>query len=297
MVTRRILCAIDLSDFTPTVLAYAVALGRLFKADVSALHVFADWMPPADGSTYPHWMLELPQARAAIKEALDAVLAPFNQSGHTIPLHTTEGDAAKEIVRRATEWNADLIIVGTHGRSGYDRLALGSVAEKVLRKAPCPVLTLPPGCAQSAVDVAFTQILVPTDLSSCSGQALTMGLQLAEQSGGAVTALRVVETIDGENDTDVAGAFGEVRRRQVAAEERALQETIATLATAGHRVSAVVTVGRPYQEILRLADDRHADLIVMGVQGRGQVDLALLGSTTNQVVRLATCPVLTVRPK
>lgn len=289
---RRILCAIDLSDSSPIVLAHASAIGRAFGAKVKALHVFADWMPPSDGSTYPHWILELPQARAAITEELRRLVAPFG-----IGVHTAEGDAATEVVRHADEWHADLVVMGTHGRSGYDRLALGSVAEKVLRKAPCPVLTLPPGSAHSINDVSLQHILVPTDLSACSNEALTTAVEIASHTHGSVTVLRVVESIDGDDDLATPGTFGDLRRKQVEVEAHALHESVGPLSNGGAHIAQTVTVGRPYQEILRLARERHIDLIVMGVQGRGQVELALLGSTTNQVVRRATCPVLTVRPR
>jgi nucleotide-binding universal stress UspA family protein len=291
---RRILCPVDLSDFSPLVLAHAVALARWYGAEVIALHVFAAWIPPADESTYPGWMLQVRDARESIERELQELVTPFLAAGVDVPLHRAEGDAAREIVRHAAEVHADLIVMGTHGRSGFDRLTLGSVAEKVLRKARCPVLTLPPGAPRTTEGVAFGQILCPVDLSRSSEPALDLAVSLAAKAHGSVTALHVVEALDGDQELHGYKDVAEVRRHQCATAEQELRE-ITTTRAADVDVANVVVVGRPHREILRIASERGADLIVMGVRGRGPVDLTLFGSTTNQVVRRATCAVITVR--
>jgi len=181
--------------------------------------------------------------------------------------------------------------MGTHGRSGFDRLTLGSVAEKVLRKTPCPILTIPPGAARAAPDVSVRQILCPTDFSTCSEPAMDFALALADRANAAVTALHVVETI--EAGPELSGAMSELQKRRCDTERRYLEKINAARA-GGHRITNAVTRGRAYLEVLRIAEERVIDLIVMGVRGRGQVDMALFGSTTNHVVRRATCPVVTV---
>jgi len=276
---RQILCAIDLSDVSPPALACAVSLGRAFGAKVTVLHVFdpSSLLTPLDG---------LPN--------LQAMLAPFATAGEMPRLVTAEGNATAEIVRHARDLNADLIVLGTHGRSGFDRFALGSVAEKVLRKAPCPVLTVPPGAGSAAQAVAFRRILCPVDFSGDAAQALAFGVALADRVDGSVTALHVVESLDGEPGPLTPDYIAEFRRQQRQGAQTSLQALIAAQAPAA-RVTGVVGLGRPHREILRVASEQASDLIVIGVRGRGPVDLTLFGSTTQQVVRRATCPVLTIR--
>jgi len=211
------------------------------------------------------------------------MLDPYMTEGRPPRLHTTEGDAAGEIIRHAAELAADLIVMGTHGRGGFDRFTLGSVAEKVLRKAPCPVLTLPPGATRRAV-VEYRSILCPVDFSPSSERSVEFALSLARNGQATVTVLHVIETVD----EDVDG-------RPHATEAEALHSLVATRVQPSDRVTELLAIGKPHREILQVANDCRADLIVIGVRGRGPVDLTLFGSTTNQVVRRAACPVLTVR--
>jgi nucleotide-binding universal stress UspA family protein len=291
---RKILCPIDLSDFSASVLAHAVALARWYRAEVTALHVFSAWLPPAGFGTDVTWMAQVAEAKEAVAEELRALVEAFASQGAALELTHVEGNAAAEIIRRAQESGIDLIVMGTHGRSGFDRLALGSVAEKVLRKAPCPVLTLPPGAARTAREVQFQRILCPVDFSPTSEHALDVALSLARKSGGAVTALHVVRAIDGEQELQGPEYIAELRRRQCETAEGSLHEVTASRA-AGASIEHLVVLGMPHREIVKVASDRRADVIVMGVRGRGAFDLTIFGSTTNQVVRRATCPVMTIR--
>jgi len=272
---RKILCPIDFSEFSESVLAYAAAFAKLFASEVTVLHVLGTAAP----------------AGQSIADELNLWLAPLSSTG--VPLHTriAEGNTAAEIVRHAAEHDVDLVVMGTHGRSGFDRLALGSVAEKVLRKATCPVLTVPPGAARTATDVSVQRILCPTDFSPSSEYAMDFALSLADRADAAVTALHVVETV--ETRPELSRDMSELQRRRCDTELRFLEEINAARA-GGKGIANAVTLGRPYLEILRMAEERASDVIVMGVRGRGSVDMALFGSTTNHVVRRAACPVVTV---
>jgi nucleotide-binding universal stress UspA family protein len=288
---RRILCPVDFSEFSESVLAYAAVFAKLFTSEVTVLHVFATAVPATSSATYPAWLLQVPEAQKAIADELQVLLAPLASTGVTVRTRIAEGNTAAAIVRHAAEHDVDLVVMGTHGRSGFDRLALGSVAEKVLRKAPCPVLTIPPGASRVASELSVRRILCPTDFSACSEDALDFALSLAGRAGAAVTALHVVETI--ETQPDLSGPTADLQRRRCDTERRFLEHLNAARA-GGQGITNAVTLGRPYLEILQIAKEQAMDLIVMGVRGRGPVDMALFGSTTNQVVRRATCPVLTV---
>jgi nucleotide-binding universal stress UspA family protein len=293
---KRILCPVDLSDFSPPVLAHAAALARLYGAEITALHVFAAWLPPPGQATYPGWMIQIPEARESITQELTTLVDPFATNGHALSLRTADGDAATEIVRHAQDLGADLIVMGTHGRSGFDRFTLGSVTEKVLRKASCPVLTLPPGAARVVEAVEYRHILWTTDFSEPSERALELAVSMAVRAKGVVLGLHVVETLGGDPlPSDSPEYVTTFRRYQCDSAKGALHELVDQHRTAGCRIDEAVVVGKPYQEILRMAADRNVDVIVIGVRGRGSVDLTLFGSTTNHVVRRAMCPVMTLR--
>ena len=212
------------------------------------------------------------------------------------------GPVVRRILERASNVAADLIVVGTHGRGGFARLALGSVAEKVLRKATCPVLTVPPR-AQATSQLPFRRLLCAVDFSEWSLEALKLAVSFAQESGATLTLLHVLEWPWHEppppafDDLPIAQADALRSYRQYL-EATALTRlwTLVPEKLAG-RITVVsrVSHGKPYVEILRVAAEDKADLIVLGVHGRRAIDLLLLGSTTNQLVRHATCPVLTLR--
>jgi nucleotide-binding universal stress UspA family protein len=210
-----------------------------------------------------------------------------------------EGNTSAEILDQAASMHADLLVIGTHGRSGFERLVLGSVAERVLRKARCPVLTVPRRLpdAVPAGPVLFKRILCAVDFSECSMRALTYALSLAQEADGCLTVVHVLapELIGqvgiGEEHVSLAAA-----QRQWEEEARQLLErAVPESAKAYCKVESLLLRGKPWREILQAAADRQAELIVMGVQGRGAADLLFFGSTTQHVVRQAVCPVLTLR--
>jgi nucleotide-binding universal stress UspA family protein len=207
------------------------------------------------------------------------------------------GDPQATIIDQAVSTQADLIVMGTHGRRGFKRLLLGSVTEAILREAPCPVLTVPPHTRASVSEaVTFKRILCPIDFSPSALQALGFGLDLARQADGRVTLLHVVEWLP-EEEPRASAHFNvpEYRRLLVEDAQERLRSLVAEESRTWVEIDDVVVFGRGYREILRAAETKPADLIVMGAQGRGGIGLALFGSTTQQIVRGSMCPVLTVR--
>jgi nucleotide-binding universal stress UspA family protein len=193
----------------------------------------------------------------------------------------------------------DLVIIGTHGRSGFERLLLGSIAEKVLRKASCPVMTVPRRApdAVPAGPVLYKRILCPVDFSASSLHALKYATSMAQEAEGQLTVVHAVAheieyASDIEYDKRMSVADFLAMREE--ALRRRLEETVADVRERCH-VQPLLIHGTPWREILRVAAERQADLIVIGVQGRGAADLLFVGSTTQHVVRQALCPVLTLR--
>jgi nucleotide-binding universal stress UspA family protein len=298
---RRILCPVDFSDYSRRALDHAIAIARWYKSTVTALHVFS----PAPVAAYgPGPVVFAPivltaadhdQLLADTRAFIEAEAAP----GVAIDAVVREGNTAAEIVDEATTMRADLLVIGTHGRSGFERLVLGSVAEKVLRKARCPVLTVPRRLPDAVPPgpVLFKRILCAVDFSESSMHALKYALSLAQEADGGLTVVHVLgaEVVPqvgiGEEHVSLAAV-----QRQLAEEARQfLDKAVPDSTTAHCTVETMLLHGKPWREILRIAADRQTELIVIGVQGRGAADLMFFGSTTQHVVREATCPVLTLR--
>ena len=167
----------------------------------------------------------------------------------------------------------------------------------MLRKAPCPVLTVPPHAAATLPSaVRFKKIVCAMDFSPSALQAFGFALDLARQADGVVTVLHVIEWLP-EDEPRVYARFNgpEYREQLVEDARQRMQALIAGESRTWSAIQDLVLHGRPHREILRIAEETSVDLIVMGAQGRGGLDLTLFGSTTQTVVRAAPCPVLTVR--
>jgi nucleotide-binding universal stress UspA family protein len=292
---HRILCPLDLSEFSKRAFEHGLVLARWYGAKVVALHVFTGFMPPGDESTYPAWLRRVPEARKEIdRELREQVSSPLAE-GMDVPLVVGEGDPVSEILAQAKAMPADLVVMSTHGRSGFDRLTLGSVAYKVLRKSPCPVLVVP---AQPAGPEArfegYRRVICATDFSEDSARALDFALSIAERAGSRLTLAHVVEVAENPEVVDGDSPLAVVRRERMEKARERLRGLVAAHEGLGPALDETVRLGRPYTELLALAKEAEADLLVLGVRGRGAIDLTLFGSTTTQVVRRATCDVLTV---
>jgi nucleotide-binding universal stress UspA family protein len=303
---RNILCPVDFSDFSKRAVDHAIAIARRYESKVTVLHVcpavpafaYAAGMPPVES-------IVLTDAdRGRLRSELQAFADCDAKSGVPIDFVVLQGDALREILDEAASVKADLIAVGTHGRSGFERLFLGSVTEKLLRKADCPVLTVPPHNPNTvpASPGLFTRILCPIDFSECSKAALQYAMSMAQENDAELVVLYVVANDlaplpgqspdDGVDHTISVADFFIRREEQV---RRLLQGSVPETVRTYCRVETMTTHGKPSTEILRLAHERHTDLIVIGVRGRNAAGLTVFGSTAQQVVRLATCPVLTIR--
>lgn len=292
----RILCPIDFSESSMRSFAHAVALARWYEAQLTVLHVVPTF-EPVQIRGHAGEPVHVPQvSREQVLEEMRRALGVATVSPDANVV-AEPGDTPTTIVDQALSSGTDLIVMGTHGRRGFKRLLLGSVTESVLREAPCPVLTVPPKArAVVSEEVTFKRILCPIDFSPPALQALGFALDLARQADGRVTLLHVIEWL-AEEEPQASAHFNipEYRRYMVADAEEQLRHLVAQESRTWTEIDNVIVFGRGHREILRAAEAKPADLIVMGAQGRGGVGLALFGSTTQQVVRGATCPVLTVR--
>jgi nucleotide-binding universal stress UspA family protein len=293
---QRILCPTDFSSFSRRALEHATALARWYEADVTALYVHPLTLAAVPELPYvpPPLPLAL-EARRQLLARLGEFVTPARETGAVVEVQVLEGNPAAVIELEASEGAYDLIVMGTHGRRGFERLVLGSVAEKVVRRAACAVLTVGPTADDAAPAGVFRRILCPVDLLDGSAHTTRLALSLAQESGAQVTLLHV---LDGRTYPVARSPFGlDVAHYRKEVEGFALedlQRLVPEDARDWCRPEAVVTWGHPGREILAAAGERQADVIVMGAHG-GALPPVVFGSTAQHVVRAAACPVLTVR--
>jgi nucleotide-binding universal stress UspA family protein len=296
---RRILCPVDFSGASQLALDHAIALAGWYRSHVTALYVShpANVLEPGIlVTTLPGTSLPADAGREQLEPLLRRWLEPAGAKGVGCDtLFEEHHNVAACILDRAASLQADLIVLGTHGRGGFDRLLLGSVTEKVLRKAAVPVLTVPPP-ASGTSKLPFNQLLCPVDFSESSLAALRFALSIAKESGARLTLLHVFEWPEADDLLPEPGVdLAEYRNRIDAATVKRLDDLLSSDDRTWCQPVTKVSYGKPYREILTTATAEHADLIVIGVHGRNVLDLALFGSTTNQVVRRASSPVLTLK--
>ena len=295
----RVLCPTDFSEASEHAIDHALALASRYHARIAALHVVE--VPVVTefgmGGGAPIDEAVVERLRARIAACFSAAAA-----GLPVDIHVEVGQPVRRILEDAVALSADLIVIGTHGASGFEHLMLGSVTEKVLRKAPCPVLTVPPRSVSSSRH-PFRRVLCAVDFSEASLTALQCALAIAEDADATLTMLHVLEWPWEEpppprlEDLPVeqGKALAEYRRYC----ESGACSRLAALVPNSVRLSRPpvprLTSGKPYAQILRIAAEEDSNLIVIGVQGRDPVDTMLFGSTANQIVRRAGCPVLTLR--
>ncbi len=290
---KNILCAVDRSPSSLQAFSYAIALARWQGARLNLLEVI-EAAVPTGGGRIPEGGTVPDDTRAALERDLRRVLTARRASDVRVKIFLRTGNVVQEILAQAKASRADLVVIGSHGRGGVQRLVLGSVAEKVLRLATCPILTV-----RSGVRVArrsrspFGTILCATDFSEAANRGVAYAKQLAKEADARLVVMHAVEWPF--EDAVTSGAVAALRKSLESNARDGLARLLPRSSSGGAGAQALVTVGKASAAIITLARARSADLIVMGVSGRGATDAAILGSTTHQVIREGTWPVLTVR--
>jgi nucleotide-binding universal stress UspA family protein len=291
---------VDFSEFSRHALDHAVAVARRYGSEVTALHVFAHWpaahVIPSLRTGVVSGDVLTDAGRAELSSALQEFVAG---SGKVVvrPVVTEAPDVVREILEQAAAFKADLIVIGSHGRSGFERFLLGSVTEKVIRLARCPVMVVPARApdADPLAPVRFNHVLCAVDGSPSAARALAFGAHLAEEQHGRITVLHVVELPPELQEVPASGVITFDGLRAAARAEWGRRLTAMIPASRPVPFDTVVVEGRVHREIVRLARDWSVDLIVMGAEGRSAAERWPLGSNAQHVVRAASCPVLTLR--
>jgi nucleotide-binding universal stress UspA family protein len=294
---QHLLCCTDLTPASEPAWAEARLLARLLGADIRLLHVVPLLVIPAEvyvpPSVYDDWV------DTADREAQDrlARLRDSEADPTTKVLTRVEtGPAAEGILREARSSETDLIVMGTHGRTGLPLVALGSVADRIVRLAPCPVVTVRarPGAPAGAPE-RLRRLCYATDFSAGAAAAWPWVVTLAEAAGAEVDLVHVVPALTGAR----AYPSPDIGRIAQALREHAESQTERLRQASGlptERFHVDIASGWPADEIIRVAEARAADLLVMGTHGWSGLRRWMLGSVAHHVIQAAPCPVLTVGP-
>ena len=295
---EQILVPIDFSPPSLKAIPYALAISRQFRANVHLLHISdVTQQPPPTLLTLP----VVPQSEwnRRLMNRLQALAKRYRTDGDISALEPRIGTAYEEICFVARELKADLIVLATHGYTGYKRMFLGSTAEKIVQHSPCPVLVVRdhPNRGNGGVDLrtgtgfGLGKILVPTDFSECSLMAFEYALQLARDFNAE---LRLVHVINPHaypfGDEYVALDAAQLMRETEYAKQKQMRSMVTKART---RYSVRVVHGSPAVEICNAANE-DADLIVISTHGRTGLGHLLIGSVAEHVVRQAHCPVLVI---
>ena len=280
---KRILLATDFSPETQNALQCAVSLARRYGSTIFLTHVLAT--EGSVGAAVEGWptFSDVTRRNAERSMAKLANTEDLRLLPHEVILQS--GDTWDVISEVLSDKNVDLIVIGTQGHGGIKKLFLGSTAEKGIRHATCPVLTVGPHVRLVSPN-RFGHIFFASDFSSGSTRALTYALLLAEQDRAELTLLHVIES-EPASESELLEWKQQDRER--------LSQIIPPDVDLAYKPGIEVGIGIPEVEIVRLADTRKADLIVMGCHLGGAMSTHLPWTTLHHVLQRAHCPVLTVR--
>ncbi|MFC4246234.1 universal stress protein [Natribaculum luteum] len=283
--TERILVPTDGSDGATAALEHAIDHAADREATIHALYVADVTRDEAVASDSE--VLEVFEQRGSrfVADAVDRA----ERRDVTVVDAVERGTPHETILEYAGAHDVDLLVMGTHGRRGFQRFFLGSVAERVVRMADVPVLTV--NDTGASIPYPYEDVLIATDGSECARVAATHGVELAATHDATVHVVSVVDA----SATSYDVAAGQL----LEALEVAAEETVETAATSAREagvstVETAVEVGSVSKELTAYADDHDVDLVVTGTHGRCGVDRYVMGSVAERVVRTAPCPVLTV---
>jgi nucleotide-binding universal stress UspA family protein len=285
---KRILVATDFSEFSEKPLHHAVAIARRYGAKLYLAHVVSSAGFPLAG---PPLMETASQAAWRDARQLECTLVRNGAlAGISHDVIVRRGRVWEQLENVVEQERVELIVIGTHGRTGLRKIVLGSVAEDIFRHASCPVLTVGPSVSQdSPLEIAIRHVLFPTDLSVESAQAAQYALSAAREYGARLTLLHVLEQLEGEAAGD--------RERVISVLEARLREFLPSKQGLPYNLNFRVEIGPIDETILGFAKNQDAGLIVLGLRSPETFVNHLIWLHAYKIICEACCPVLTVRSR
>ncbi len=298
---KHIVVPIDFSNTSREALPYAYKLALGYGSKITLLHAITlfDYDPYSKKHSFP----SADELYASIEASADAhcseIIDDANKQSKDLQIEKVmeRGISPHEVISGyPKEQNADLIVMATHGRSGLSNVLLGSVTEKVIQTAPCPVLVVKKPKHADLKKLSFNNILVPTDFSDSSQNAMEYALGLAKKYHAHITLMHAVEVRF--HPAYYAGGVESIFELDPDVKPRIqarLEAFLQSFDLTGVEVTTRVSDGSSHSEIVKTAQSQQHDLIVMSTRGHDEIADYLVGSTTDRVIKRAPCPVLVVR--
>lgn len=297
MKCRHILVPSDFYSCSQRALVHASALAQRFQARITLFHVVTlhDADPYNPQNPFPNLEEYYRHLEERAGGQFEQAIAERQNDGVEVGYVVQRGFSPyEEILRFAEDQQVDLIVMGTHGRTALSRFFLGSVAQKIVHHAPCPVMTLRVSNEKTEPAPTYRRLLVPTDFSEQSRKALQLAAEWVE-NGGMIDLLHVVEypvhptffTADGEVILDISPQLHENAEKLLKGAAEEMPPHI--------QIVPILLEGSIAKQIIEYGEANGVDLIVMGTHGADALSQILIGSQTNRVIRKAACPVVTVK--
>src|SRR4030043_1158495 len=275
---EKLLVATDGSIFSESAIREAINLARICSSKLIAVsvvktsHEFEDLVPQV-----------FEKAEKEVSEHLESIKSRASKEGVDCEIVIHRGEEPfQDIVNDAAKNQVDMIIIGTHGRTGLKRLMMGSVTARVIGHAPCNVLVVP-----LHAKVECRHILVATDGSRYSDAAASEAIGIAKRCGGSLIVISVAlsdkEIILPDDDEEMILAKDNVKKIVGLAEKE------------GVKTEDLTAIGKPYEAIVETSKQKHADLIVVGSHGQTGLNRLLMGRVTERIIGHSESAVLIVK--
>jgi nucleotide-binding universal stress UspA family protein len=277
---QRILVPTDMSEFANQAIRYAALLHEKLGSRITLMYADETYFP-VDVLEIPlgYYLEQAPETKVKLQEKLREY-ANQHLPGAEVETLVVQDAPARAIVHAAKEMNADLVVMGTHGRRGWRRALLGSVTETVLHEIDRPVLTVTPGILSTAGGPDIRRVICPVNFTYIARESLLHASSIAEAFGAELIVVYVAEGVQPPQLPEVESAFS-------------LWVGPAIRGHVQYRLSFVGD-GNPAERVLDTAKEAEADLIVLGAQHKFFSDATVIGTTTQRITRFARCPVMTV---
>ena len=292
---RKILVPVDFSEASKKALGYGVALAKEFEATLIAAHVME--LSPPIVYTFPEDSFRIHQhQREEVRGKLKDLVPENVRESIDYRFIVKVGSVSDELIAATKDEPVDLVVMGTHGRRGFQRWMLGSVTEHLLRKILVPILTVS-HVEEDAAPASFSQgrILYATDLSEGAQAGLDLAYEWARRFAAELRVLHVMLPLQleyGRNYLPLDIGKDHMALHRELSEE--LESSIPESMRLDPKVRCELGEGVPYEVILKFADDWKAGLTVIHLHGKSRLERTLIGSTAERVVRGATKPVLAI---
>lgn len=296
MNVKRILFPTDFSPCADAALSHAIFHAEISSSELHIIHAvhWEDQNPITRLPNADNIMFEMQKVG---RLHLDEMLKPHKEVPFSIVEKCIVGDSATQVIMDyIQEKNIGMVVMGTHGRRGISHFLLGSAAEEIARMAPCPVLTVREDSKKSSLG-PIKKVLAPVDYSVQSKHAVYQARELAAVMNAELTLLNVVQEFENSFSSVDAGfsLMNDIMPKVVEEQKKNLENFYNDIAGPTVPVHFEVQVGRPAWRINDYAKKNDMDYIVMGTHGFTGFNHLVLGSTTERVIRMAPCPVYSLK--